>query len=105
MTFAVTSNSIESSLSSSSVNMTTRYAGICRQSKLVGAHGSNAVAITESIDENTFEDAFMRATSEVATGRSLCDIFVQTGASQKKCTFQVPMKDCIIKLEIFPLVV
>jgi len=82
--------------------MSTSPTPVIRQTKLAGAHGSSAVAVSESIDESTFEDAFMRATSEVATGRPLCDIFVQTGASQKKCVSQVPMKDYIIKLEIFP---
>jgi len=85
-TFAVTLNSTESSLSASLVNMTTAstsHTPVCRQNKL--AHGSNAVAITEStnIDENTFEDAFMRVTSEVTTRRPLCNIFVQMCASQK----------------------
>jgi len=92
-------NSTENSLSLSSANTTTTsisHTPVSRQTKLAGAHGCNAVAITESIDENNFEDAFMRATSEVATGRPLCDIFVQTGASQKKCTSQVPMKEYYI---------
>ncbi|KAE9543967.1 hypothetical protein AGLY_001656 [Aphis glycines] len=86
-TFADTLSSTESNLSSSSANTTTMsklHTPVCKQTKLVGVHGSNAVAISESIDESTFEDAFMRATSEVATGWPLCDIFVQTGASQKK---------------------
>jgi len=104
MTYVIILNSTENSHSSSSANMTTTSTSltpVSRQTKLVGVHGCNAVAISESIDENSFEDAFMRATSEVATGRPLCDIFVQTGVSQKKCTSQVPMKDFIIKLEIF----
>ncbi|KAF0712751.1 Uncharacterized protein FWK35_00032917, partial [Aphis craccivora] len=103
-TFFATSSSIENSLSSSSANTTTistSLTSVCRRTKLARAHGSNTVAISENIDESTFEDAFC-ATSEVATGRPLCDIFVQKGASQKKCTSQVAMKDYIIKLEIFP---
>ncbi|KAF0742246.1 NS2 [Aphis craccivora] len=86
-TFADTSNFTENNLSLSSANTTTTSTSltpVSRQTKLVGAHGSNAVHISENIDESTFEDAFMRATSEVATGRPLCDIFVQTAKAKAK---------------------
>jgi len=79
MTYVDTLNFTENNLPSSSANTTTTsisHTPVSRQTKLVGAHGCNAAAISESIDENSFEDAFMRATSKKATERPLCDIFV-----------------------------
>jgi len=75
---------------------------VSRQTTLVAAPGSNEIQITEGIDANSFEDAFLRATSQVMTGPTLLDIFVQMGTTQKKCTSQVPMMDYVVKLEIFP---
>jgi len=73
-----------------------------RQTTLAVAPGSNEIQISEGIDANSLEDAFLRATSQVMTGPTLLDIFVQMGTTQKKCTSQVPMQDYVVKLEIFP---